>query len=271
MTNEKERQIHRVGLLCALLAMLICVVCWSGMALAGTTVTLASSLSYDCGTTTIRWDVSGSEPGETYVIVENIDYGDTSQAIFSVRDISGHRARSDQFVPGHHYRVTLMDGQYNSLDSREYVLPWVDTFQDGKLKNTSVKISIETRKYTPEKGYKKNNLSAAAIKDAIADGYSSEVYGVKYQMRMPTLGKERNYFVTLVFESPFGFIWVERATDITFERVNNGYQTLWWELVGGNFFSELYDRTKEIPTGKYQVHLFWDGMWVNTSTFKVGK
>ena len=57
--------------------------------------------------------------------------------------------------------------------------------------------------------------------------------------------------------------------DVTFDRVNNGYQTIWWNLAGVDFFYNLYNITGDIPSGTYRTHLYWDGMWVNDSTFKV--
>ena len=56
---------------------------------------------------------------------------------------------------------------------------------------------------------------------------------------------------------------------MTYDRVNGGTQTLWFYLTGERFFKYLYRNTGTIPAGDYRVDLFWDGMWVNTSTFKV--
>ena len=90
-------------------------------------------------------------------------------------------------------------------------------------------------------------------------------------MRMPTLAKPRTFFVTVAFESPDGFIWVDKAEEITFDQVTGGYQTIWWNIAGPNFFEKLYETTGNIPEGKYTTYLYWDGMWVNTSTFNVQK
>ena len=65
------------------------------------------------------------------------------------------------------------------------------------------------------------------------------------------------------------FFLTEVSQDETYDRVNNGYQTMWYYMIGSNFFSQLYSTTGTIPQGEYKVHLFWDGMWVNTSTFRV--
>ena len=111
------------------------------------------------------------------------------------------------------------------------------------------------------------SLKAKDIKKALKNGNSN--YGVKYTMKMPQLAKARSFFVTLAFESPDGFLWTVLADDIEFKRVNGGYQVLWFPIVGQRFFSELYDTTKDIPTGKYKIYLYWDGMLVDKSTFNV--
>ena len=75
--------------------------------------------------------------------------------------------------------------------------------------------------------------------------------------------------ITLVIEAPDGFKLVDKAGDLNFDRVSNGYQTVWLQLAGDRFFEALYRNTGNIPTGTYQVTLYWDGAWVNTSSFTV--
>ena len=54
-----------------------------------------------------------------------------------------------------------------------------------------------------------------------------------------------------------------------FERVADGYQTLWSNFTGNAIFYYEYDQFAHVPAGKYQVELYWDGMFVSRSTLTV--
>lgn len=228
---------------------------------------LRDSLSYSTGVTTISWDVSGSDPGSFKVYVEVVNNGAAKQMRINAGTTSAHTITTMECIPDKEYEVILADGNDNILDRRTYRMPAATTFMDGKLKNTSVKISLETRRMELGKDPKKVKALKA---QEIIDGLSNSVYyGVKYQMRMPTLAKTRDFFVTLAFEAPNGFLYVDKAGPVTFDRVSGGYQTVWWKLAGAEFFLRLYLTNLEIPAGQYTTYLYWDGMWVNTSHFKV--
>ena len=232
-------------------------------------VELGSSLQFSGGKTTITWEAVGMEPGSYRVYVKPIRNGTADQKQIKVGETSSHSVQTTECLPGKSYEVTLTDGSNNILDQKEYRMDDPETFQDGKLKNTSIKITIKPRRMAAggePKDYNKS-LKASEIRAGLYEG--SYYYGMKYQMRMPQLVKQRSFFVTLAFEAPDGYLYVEQATDITFERVNNGYQTLWWNLAGAKFFLQLYQDTGDIQSGKYTVYLYWDGMWVNTSHFTV--
>ena len=223
---------------------------------------------YDCGRTTIRWDVTGDDPGSFRVTVQPVNNGPAKQAVREVGTTRSKLITTTECIPGKSYEFTLKDGNGNELDRQVFGLDDPETFADERLKNTSVKISMEFRQTADGKKYKK--IKSLKAQD-IFDGYLKQgpYYGIKYTMKMPQLAKQRSFFVTLAFEAPNGYLFVEQATDVTFERVNKGYQTLWWNLAGYQFFGDMLLNTFEIPAGEYKVHLYWDGMWVNTSTFRV--
>ena len=246
-----------------LLSLLLC-----GSAFAAS-ATLDSVVTYDAGWTTIRWSADPSYSGEYTVYLELINNGSTAQDYWRLGKTTGAMFQTSECVPGKCYRISLKDDEGNLLDEKEYWLPSAETFQDGKLKNTSVKITVEPRRYQASNGdiTKVKNLSAATITDSLGKG--DYYYGVRYQMKMPTLVKARTFFVTLVFESPDGYLYVDKAQDVTFDKVSGGYQTLWWNIAGTDFFSSLQHTTGIVPVGTYRVTLFWDGQWVNTTEFSV--
>ena len=164
--------------------------------------------------------------------------------------------------------IELLDGLYSILGTQQYTMPDVPVFQDGKLKDTSVKISIELRQTDTSLKVKKLNAFKAADMNSLLEGKQT-YFCMKYQMRMPRLAKDRTFYVQLVYESPNGYTYTDKADNVTFERVANGTQTLWWEYAGADFFTQLYKQTGSIPVGQYKVTLYWDGCKVNTSTFNV--
>ena len=40
-------------------------------------------------------------------------------------------------------------------------------------------------------------------------------------------------------------------------------------MIGDRFFELLNKNAGQIPAGDYSIHLYWDGMYVNTTTFRV--
>lgn len=232
--------------------------------------TLSDTIRYEKGMSTISWTVEGS--AEKVKVVACLDTGNESvkQKAFLVGETSGRSIKTEYLAPGQSYTIFLLDADFNMLAVKVCKVPDVPVFADGLLKDTSVKVTLEKREYPldTQKPKKVSQLSAKAIAEDLTNG--KKYYGVKYHMQMPKLAKPRTFFVTLVFEAPNGFMTVERAKDLTFDRVDGGYQTLWWEIAGPEFFYDLYNANESIPTGTYKIHLYWDGMKVNTSTFDVG-
>ncbi len=253
-------------LVIVLLIQMLCLLPVTGIG--ETKVTLNDTVKYYKGTSTISWSVSGSEASSYNVHIEAINNGSAKQTTFSIGSTTRHSIQSTEMVPGHSYTVYVTDDNDLILDSHEYVIPKSGTFEDGLLKNTSVQITREYRKKDKNGKYIKiNNLSAQEIMNALAEG--KELYGMKYTMKMPTLIKERTFLITLVFESPDGYICVEEARTYTFDRMPYGSEIVWFELAGDTFFHNLYKTTGDIPVGKYTVTLYWDGSWVNTTYFDV--
>ena len=236
-----------------------------------TTVSVSSSVNYDKGIAKLSWTVNGTAPSSYYVYAQIKNHGVSEQEINELGTTSDTYLQTDQLIPGINYEIKVCDPSGNTLGTGTIRMPDVPDFEDGKLKSTSIKISTEARKYSlfeDQKAKYVQKLSAKEIEDGL-DGWT--YYGVKYQMQMPQLAKERAFFVTVVFESPDGFMAVENATNITFDRVNNGYQTLFWDITGSSFFRRMKDTVGSISAGTYNIYLYWDGMFVNKTSFKVEK
>ncbi len=237
-------------------------------ALGATKIKLGSSIDYDAGVSTIKWTISGDAPSYVYVLYQMIGNGSAEQGTYSLGLTTRKSVQTEMLLPGYSYTIFVVDSRGQILAKKDYKLPKASTFRDGKLKNTSVKISTEFRHQEKNGKYKKlKSLSAKDIMNELKKGETA--YGLKYTMKMPTLSKARTFLITLAFEAPNGFVVVDRMTNYTFERVNRGYETVWFELAGNRFFKQLYDENGTIPKGKYKAMLFWDGQWVNTTEFSV--
>ena len=259
-----------VSLLSVLLALAF--ICVPYAASAATLALIDTSAAYEGGYTTVSWTVVGDEVPKYVVFAVPTDNGSAEQQVVRVAETGEHSARIIDLIPGKSYKIIISDENLQILGSQIITLPEPATFEDGKLKNTSVKIVMEPRKMRSggNKGKdtkKLKALKAAEIIAGLQDG--STDYGIRYTMKMPKLAKARTFFVTVAFESPDGFLFTEAAQEITYDRVKNGTQNLWFYLLGEKFFKYLYQTTGNIPAGDYKVYLFWDGMWVNTSTLKV--
>ncbi len=257
---------RRIAGMLILITMVLC--CLISVASADTEATL-NPPSYYGGFTTVSWNVSGDDAGSYQLAVMAVNNGSATQTRWNMGTTSNHSMQITECIPGKTYEFLLLDGDGYILDRKEYAIPQTGVFEDGKLKNTSVRITLTPRQYVvqSQKFNKLNNLNAQEITDGFSNG--NYYYGLKYEMRMPQLAKPRSFFVTLAFESPEGYLYVEKAEDVNFDRVNNGYQTIWWELSGIDFLDNLLRQTGYIPRGEYTIYLYWDGLWVNTSTFRV--
>lgn len=263
-----RRGISVLIVLCLLAAYLVCI---PAAALGETKVTISGKVKYKAGKTTISWKVDGSDDGYYRVSIQAVDNGPAEQARYSIGETDKHSIETFLMVPGKKYEVTIRGLFFNILAQKTVKVPDAPEFEDGKLKASSVKITLKPAKMkvggTMKKDLKEiKEFKASEIIDAIKKGET--YYGLKYIMKMPQLKKSRKFYVTLAYESPDGYLMVDKADSLTFDRVNNGYQTL-TVFTGEAFFGYLYKLIEDIPKGTYKVHLFWDGMKVQTKTFKV--
>ena len=253
-------------ILTALLALLL-----PFSAQAGTTVTLDSTVTTDGGQSVIRWTPGSSIPEGGYrVYISAQNPGGTAELFQFAGTTEGSSLSTGLLAPNRTYNVYVLNAGNQILGSAFYTMEDVPVFEDGRLKNTSVKITKELRRldHSTDTYTKLNSFSAEEMESSQTEG-SEIYYCLKYQMRMPQLGKARSFYVQLVFESPNGYAFTEEATDLTFDRVRDGYQSLWWDAAGANFFRNLYTQTGSIPSGRYTMTLYWDGCYVNTTTFDV--
>ena len=237
-------------------------------AVAGADVTLNDTIESFGGQSTIRWTSDSVPQGGFTIIIEALNPRGSASLLQMAGQTAENSLTTGLLAPDKSYRVYVVDSHFDILGTHDYTMPSVPLFEDGLLKNTSVRISIELRQAGADGKYKRLKSFNASDMNALAAN-GTDFSCIKYQMQMPQLAHARNFYVQLVFEAPNGYTYTDKAQDLTFDRVNDGYQTVWWDYAGADFFDGLYRQTGSIPSGVYTIYLYWDGCFVNASTFSV--
>jgi len=257
------------------LLILLAVCCMASAASAEKKVSLHDDLPFVNGMTTISWDVNEASTTRYVVNYKVINNGTAVQSTMKAGRTYDNSVETAGIIPGKCYEITVSDIMGNVLDQKAYRMDDAETYTDGNLKNTSIKVYVKPSMM--EYGKEPKQVSGLKVKD-ITKGLdellklsgTGTFYGVKYQMSLPRATKERSVFITLAFESPDGYLYVDKTTYVTVEKSSsNSWQNLSWKIAGENFFLNLYQENQSIPAGKYSTHLYWDGKWVNTSHFTV--
>ena len=252
----------------AFILVLTVVLVLASAAFADTTVTLAETVSEVNGQSTISWTCDSVPQGGFIVIIEALNSRGSESLFQMAGETTENSIVTGLLAPDHTYRVYVVDSNFNILGTHDYTMPSVPDFEDGLLTKKSVKVKTELRQATADGQYKRLKAFNASDMTTLASagtGFSC----MKYQMEMPQLAYARTFYVQLVLEAPNGYTYTDEAEEITFDRVNNGYQTVWWEYAGAGFFDDLYNQTGNIPSGQYTMYLYWDGCFVNVSSFNV--
>ena len=258
----------RISFFIVLCLAALLIACVPAFAAAETRAELNDKITYDKGHTTISWTVSGDDPGTWYVLGKVTGNGKAEQQSFLIGMTDKHEVQTVQMIPGKKYEVELLDGSFITRATKVYEMPKAKDFKDKTLRSKSIMIRVTpVKRKSLDDPKEVKALKADSIVKAAQGG--STRYGVKYHIRMPQLVKTRKFFVTIAFESPDGFLKTVCADAITFEKVSHGYQTLWFNMLGDNYFDDMYKTENRIETGTYRVYTFWDGMMVKTMKFKV--
>ena len=171
-----------------------------------------------------------------------------------------------RLIPGNSYLVKVYD-KNGTMITREITVPKADSFVDGKLKASSMSVTL-TPKYRNSQNTVCNlsSFSHTEMEKYLKEGTRS--YGVRYDITVPKLASAREYFEQLVFYSPDGFVLVEYAGNDDYTNTS-GSSNYYWSCIGDTFFSYLYEFNGAIPTGTYRIELYWNGMLAQKRTFTV--
>ena len=168
-------------------------------------------------------------------------------------------------APGRTYELFVEDAKGSEV-MKTVTTPMAYDFTDDRLTTDSVRITLETRYANSSGNYRKlgKDFTASEINANSGTYY----YGVRYLKEMPRLARPRTYFEQIVFTAPNGFSQTVVATDTTMKFVSARAQ-FWYNFIGEAFFSNMIAKLGQVVPGTYTIDLYWDGMFVNRTTFPV--
>ncbi len=165
--------------------------------------------------------------------------------------------------------VTEKNGHPSPGVVLEGVKTTVKNYRDGRLKTTSVSVDITCRQRSGSSGKAEaiRSFSAGTMADKLRNGARS--YGIGYTVNIPMLKTVRTVKIRIDLVAPNGYeqtVYEEESH--TYDNI--GRKKKWTkEFLGDGFFDGLWKRYESIPTGKYEVNLYWDNLLMNSSTFSV--
>lgn len=238
------------------------------------TSTINLKLQANRGQYTISWDKKVSEPYQISIQLNSCDkivYGDSK--------LYGNSYTTDSLLPGRAYTVTITESGFLGREGESFSgvinVPRTNPFWDEGISAGDIEVQISPRFDADGHGDKrpvylqsfKNGEMARKIT------YYDWHYGLYYKINFPNFEGDRTYLLTLAFRAPNGYQWIEYSGHVEgwfggveFSKSSSCWK---WNIVGHGFFEALLYDYGEIPSGRYYVDLYWDGMLVNSTPFEV--
>ena len=224
-------------------------------------------LSYQ-GSVTVYWedDADAGPYTLTYQCAEDtLD----PQAVFIEEEIPGVSCTLEYLAPGCSYTLWVENGRGDCAETL-ISLPEPQPFADGKL--TAKPIGLRAlpgcapADWQSEKEVSRDvRLDSGEMGETIAD----TAYGVHIGISYPELAHDRTLKTMLVFRAPGGYTRVYDLGRVAFSRHKVSSTYLYWPLVGSEFFDDLYRLLGAIPSGRYTVTCYLDGMTAAETGFNV--
>ena len=144
-----------------------------------------------------------------------------------------------------------------------------------RIDEFKVTSSIQLKRSRGDKSTRINSFSASDLQTWIDDILAGRTttgdlsYDVRFNFRMPKLGRERVYNVMLVMEAPDG------SQEIMMYDAQSEFMELstlidwYYDFPVLYSMYVLYTNHGSIPSGNYQVNMYYDGRLATGTTFKV--
>ena len=169
-------------------------------------------------------------------------------------------------IPGVDYIIRVEDKYGNKIEAT-YTMYDAGTFEDGRLKASSLTLESEYRSYSKNASDKTAKKVSSFKASTIENNLSSTNYGIYVKINYPKLARARTYRMLVATVAPNGYRVVDTSDSLSFEYTSGGYY--YYYCLGEHIFDTLYENCGYIPTGTYRMELYLDGMYVGKRTFTV--
>ncbi len=218
-------------------------------------------LILDHGRVTVSW--TDTENRQPYTVAYRyVDDSAPQDLILGADDLTSNWFTIENLIPGKTYLVVVFDAD-DQMIYESYVLPEVEEFTDGELTASSVEGWVEPIcKGSSDEWADAAHLSELKASEIISSRGTYE-YGFEYNIRHGVLPNPREYFTQCMIYAPNGYVISTIGSDVEYGADQSDGQ----KFIRPSLFDRVYDRTGEIPAGTWTFELYWNGMFVNRSTF----
>ncbi len=210
------------------------------------------------GTVTVSWtDAEGNGPYTVYY--ELLAAAPTPFGWTAAAGIAGSSFTLDRLVPGVSYVITVMDSLGQTAETTYFApIPQEDT-------EIGAKIRFKAMRRTGRLTKQQESFSAADIAEE-----NEALHGLYLRLTYSVLKKTRNYAFQIAVEAPNGF------SDVIFSgnlELHHGRSNIpvWGFIPVDDYFALLEKYYGGIPTGEYDVTLYFNGNEVHGGSFTVAK
>lgn len=185
------------------------------------------------------------------------DY-DTTTGLWTVaKDVTGTSTTTNKLIPGQDCWIVVFDNDDN-YTVYDYNAPAYNHFPEF---GTDISIQLKTRTGTSYHEY--DAFSSADI----ASNSGSKAYGAYIRLNYPQLAKARLYDCMVTITSPRGETIVDTITDM---ELSSGRSYTYWNFFSFDwYFNILTKYYGKVEPGTYTWTMFYDGMFVNSQTFRI--
>jgi len=222
------------------------------------------------GTCTVKW--TGTRTSTPYKVyyAQKTAYSYTSETLqdnytgrwhavdSSDNKFYGTSATVDRLIPGQAYWIIVEDAN-GTQDIYEYTPGKAPGFPDFP---TDLSIQLKSRTGSSYKEH--TSFSASEIARS-----SNTEYGAYIRLDYSMLAREREYLGHVAITAPNGAVITDGLVDIFLPRGRSYSYFSFYSL--DDFFEIMIDQFGEVPTGTYEWSLYYDGMYINTTTFRVSR
>lgn len=219
---------------------------------------ITSVVQNDDGTVTVTWtDEEGNAPYSVYY--ELLETAPVPFGWTAAEAVEGTSVTLGRLVPGVSYVITVADCKGQTAEYTWFA-PTPETDRE-----IGAKIRLKPMLRTGRSTKQQKSFSASEIQEN-----SETLHGLYLRLTYSTLAKTRHYGFHIAVEAPNGF------SDVIFSgtlELHHGKSAVpvWGFIPMDDFFGLLENYYGGVPTGKYNVTIYFDGATVWSVPFTVSE